>query len=88
MADLRIPAPLPVAGGAAPARTSEAVRAAQRAFFDAALSNAAPPPPLRPATATNSLQAAPLNTAASGATEAQSAPTRALRPGSLLDIRV
>jgi predicted component of type VI protein secretion system len=57
----------------APART-EAVRAAQRAFFQAAL--AAEPPPAAPRTAAPVVQ------------PVASASGRPLRPGSLVDIKV
>jgi hypothetical protein len=85
MADLRVtgglPAPVPK-----PALPSEAARAAQRAFFQAALNAAAPAAPSRPvetqpaAPRAATLQAAP----AAPATE----PNRYMRPGSLLDIKV
>ena len=69
-----------------PAARAEAVKAAQRAFFNAALVQAQAPAPTRSAvTAAPQPQATLLN-----ATVVQdTAPTdRILRPGSLLDIRV
>ncbi len=84
MADLR------VTGGASPnalqpARPSAAVRAAQRAFFTAALNNVAPSQPARPV----QTQAAPRATNAQPAqAAAEGEPTRFARPGSLLDIKV
>jgi hypothetical protein len=70
----------PVVRPVSPART-EALRAAQRAFFDSALAGPAQPAPSRPAQPT--AQAA--EQAASGAPD----PTqRYLRPGSRVDIKV
>ena len=86
MVDTRIPSGLPAPTGpsGAPART-EAVIAAQRAFFQAALTGrevAAPAPPVRTeakaATATRRLSEAASDVP----------PDRILRPGSLLDIKV
>ncbi len=82
MADIRNPvggssliAPTRPAGGA-----SEAVRAAQRAFFQAALSQS------------NASHAAakPVSTSANrlGPVDLSNPPSRPLRPGSLLDIKV
>jgi len=82
MADLR------VTGGASPnalqpARPSQAVRAAQRAFFTAALNDVTPTQAARPVqTATRGPSVQASQPAAEGA------PTRYARPGSLLDIKV
>lgn len=61
--------------------------AAQKAFFDAALGRA--PAPTAPSAAAQ-VQAAPVNRqpTTSQIQAAQAEPTRLLRPGSLLDIRV
>jgi hypothetical protein len=83
MADMKIPGErqLPVARPANPART-EAVRAAQRAFFDAALTAA--PAAARPAPqAAQAQEASPR-----AASPAQDATQRYLRPGSRVDIKV
>ena len=78
-----------------PARTtpaSGARAAAQRAFFDAALNKAGAPAaatPVRPtaqASATSAVQ--PSVTRLRAETVQAEAPTRILRPGSLLDIKV
>ena len=76
----------PVAGSslipqarATPAR-SEAIRAAQRAFFEAALSGTAASPSAQPRAA----QAV----AGPAASTSAAPPDRILRPGSLLDIKV
>ena len=87
MADLRIPAvgsSLVPQAGASPAR-SEAVRAAQRAFFQAAL-NGVEPVSGAPAAGGQPrvVPAAP----AQGVRSDGSPPSRLLRPGSLLDIKV
>ncbi len=88
MADLRISAglPAPVGRPAADGAKAQALRAAQRAFFDAALAqptaSLAPTPPAGAPVA--AVQPAPR---AAGATS-QDRPTRLLRPGSLVDIRV
>lgn len=87
MADLRIPSSLPPAATPTPARTSEAVRAAQRAFFDTALTNASAPSVARPAAAAPAA-AAQAKPAVTVSTEGQAPPARPLRPGSLLDIRI
>jgi hypothetical protein len=83
MADLR------VTGGASPtalqpARPSEAVRAAQRAFFTAALNNVAPAQAASPVQS----QAATRGPAVQPAQPAAGEPARYARPGSLLDIKV
>ncbi len=72
MADLRVPARLPAVQP--PART-EAVRAAQRAFFQTAGAAEPAPAPARP-----EVRDLPEPGAAP--------PARPLRPGSLLDIKV
>lgn len=92
MADMKIP---PGGGGQLPATRpqnaarSEAIRAAQKAFFDAAM-NQAPAPAVAPARAPSrpaAVQAAaPVQTAAPAATTEP--PQRYLRPGSRLDIKV
>ena len=64
---------------AAPSRT-EAVRAAQRAFFQAALNGTAASPVVQPKAA--SAAATPVQRTTTAA------PDRILRPGSLLDIKV
>ena len=61
-----------------PAGQGEAVRAAQRAFFQAALSQADVTP--SPAVRTPAARAAPV--------DLSTPPARLLRPGSLLDIKV
>ena len=75
MADIRNVASTALTPQTRPAQPSEAVRSAQKAFFQAAL-NGAPIPPrpetLRPATAI----------------DPQARPGANLRPGSLLDIKV
>ena len=71
-----------------PAGRAEAVKAAQRAFFNAALVQAQAPSPTRSAVSvapTPEPQTTRLN--ATVAPNAES-PDRILRPGSLLDIRV
>ena len=68
------PARLPEAPARAPARI-EAARAAQRAFFQAALNGT--PPPAAPAAPVKTAQAAPTDS-----------PPRYGRPGSLVDIKV
>ncbi len=86
MADLRIPsgsqplAPAPVAA------RSEAVKAAQRAFFNAALNQAQATAPVRRQVAQTVAVSAPFQTVADTSKGVQ--PDRILRPGSLLDIKV
>jgi len=84
MADLRVTgAPSPTA--LQPARPSEAVRAAQRAFFNTALNAAAgtqSAPPVQAKTQT----ASPRAQAASPTSEGEA--LQYARPGSRLDIRV
>jgi hypothetical protein len=87
MADTRIipsSLPTPTAVSGAPARTEAAV-AAQRAFFQAALTGreiAAPAPPVR-----SEAKAAATSSKLS-ARASDLPPDRILRPGSLLDIKV
>jgi hypothetical protein len=83
MADMKIPGSLPTI----PARPmsgarAEAIRNAQKAFFQAAMPEAhrAPPEP-KPS-------AKPQQSAAPTATPATNEPQRYLRPGSRLDIKV
>jgi hypothetical protein len=84
MADLRVTgAATPPA--LQPARPSEAVRAAQRAFFTAALNNVAPTQAARPVHAPAAARAAPVQAAQPAA---DTEPGRYARPGSLLDIKV
>ena len=71
MADMKIPPSLP-AVRPLPAARAEAIKAAQRAFFQAATGSAAPPEP----------------TARTSAPNAPSEPQRYARPGSLLDVKV
>ncbi len=86
MADLR------VSGGqlpaAQPAQRTEAVRAAQRAFFQAALNNAAPTAAARPVEAQPMTQSISRVVTPSATAAPTSEPSRYLRPGSLLDIKV
>ena len=96
MADIRNPVGTelaPTARAATPVAT-EAVRAAQRAFFRAALGQASTPQ----ATTQNAVVAAVQPTlvrptittsaASSGRFDPQTPPTRLLRPGSLIDIKI
>ena len=89
MADLRIPAQTPstLPARPVPAARAEAVRAAQRAFFETALAGeeqgAARPAATAGTTATTAPDLRPAPQTLGGA-----APARVLRPGSLLDIRV
>jgi hypothetical protein len=81
MADIRI------TGGSAPpvpAQRSDAVRSAQRAFFQAAVGGVQAPRPADTAPAA-AVRAAP---APSALAAAAPEPGRYLRPGSLLDIKV
>ncbi len=87
MADLRVPSTRPPATPAAPSPgKAETVKAAQRAFFDAALAKTAAPP-----TAPVAVRAQPV-TAASVPSLQAPAPTappgRLLRPGSLVDVKI
>jgi len=81
------PSALPVAPQAgAPAKADAARTAAQRAFFQAALTGqAAPQPAASSATTTPTVFAQPVQRLPDPAAEP---PTRILRPGSLLDIKV
>lgn len=82
MADMKIPSggsQLPAVRPANPART-EALRAAQKAFFDAAM-NQAPAPAVQP-------KAQPATAALAPAAASADQPQRFLRPGSRLDIKV
>lgn len=78
MATIRPYAPLHPQAGSRPA--APAVRSAQAAFFQQALSGAAPTAAVEPVR-----QTSPAVRVTSTTTEE---PTRQLRPGSLLDIRV
>lgn len=86
MADVRIPAAgLPTAQPQ-PARADRDIRAAQRAFFQAALTAAEAPEPLRQAAAQPT---ASIETPRSAAPAEQPEPDpRRYRPGSLLDMKV
>jgi hypothetical protein len=82
MADIRNPVGTPALvpqSRPAPAR-SEAVRAAQKAFFEAALGGTTAAPPAPKAAATPAVHATRL--------DPQTSPGRILRPGSLVDIKV
>jgi hypothetical protein len=88
VADVRITSGSQALAPAQPAARAEAVKAAQRAFFNSALVQAQAPAATRSAVA-----AAPApqpQTTRLNATVVQDAapPDRILRPGSLLDIRV
>ena len=88
MADMKIPpgaAQPPALRPMAPART-EAVRAAQRAFFDAALTNAPPAARAAPGAAPPAASAA--GQGARAADAIQDSTQRYLRPGSRVDIKV
>ena len=66
---------------------AEAVRAAQAAFFQAALQQA--PAPARPAAVAAAPSAAPRGATGRVSFDAQAEPpTRILRPGSLVDLKV
>lgn len=78
MADVRISGGIPPQ---LPAQRSDAARAAQRAFFQAALQGVQPTAPTPAPTAK---PAAPIQTVAPTLAE----PQRYLRPGSRLDIKV
>jgi len=87
VADLRITPGSQALTPAQPAGRDAAVKAAQRAFFNAALTQAAAPAGVRRQTEEPARPAAAISRttmdAASGAP-----PDRVLRPGSLLDIKV
>ena len=97
MADLRIPAGGATPPSPRPTPRSEAARAAQKAFFDAARTNAPAPaatprpaaPVQRAAPAAPTAVQAPAQTQAAAGASAPPDPTRRLpRPGSILDIKV
>lgn len=89
MADLKLPAVVP---GARPTSTprAEAVRAAQRAFFETALAGEmAGAAPVRAASpAVPVAPVAPAREVRAAIDPSASLPERPLRPGSLLDIKV
>lgn len=80
MADMKIPGgpQFPAVRSGAPART-EQLRAAQRAFFDAAMTGAPAPAPAKPAQPTAE---------AAGQAAAPDPTSRFPRPGSRVDIKV
>lgn len=86
MADLRITPGLSAPPAPSAARASGA-RAAQRAFFDAALGKTAPVSEVRPVQAAVRA-AAPAVTGKIPSALPAEPPSRPLRPGSLLDIKV
>ena len=89
MADLRSPiASIPTQGVQPSAARSETVRAAQRAFFDAALGKSSAAP--KPVEAVRSSANKPQDRLAGSPTrfDPQTPPSKMLRPGSLLDIKV
>lgn len=88
MADLRIPSGAqPLVPAASPAR-ADALKAAQRAFFNQALAEVQATAPTRPQTSqTAAVSAAPAPRASADATDVAS-PGQYPRPGSLLDIKV
>ena len=94
MADLRpVPsgaAPVTVPARPLPAARAEAIRAAQRAFFDQAMNAASGAAPARPAAAAaQATTAAPAKASGrAGFDPGAPAPAAPLRPGSLLDIKV
>jgi len=79
------PTNLPAQPSGQPARPDAAKTAAQRAFFQAALGAAAPTQATAATTTTPTVFAQPVQRIPDPKAEA---PTRILRPGSLLDIRV
>jgi hypothetical protein len=85
MADLRVSGGQPPA--VQPAQRTEAVRAAQRAFFQAALNAAAPTAAARPVEAQPTIQSVS-RVVTPSTTSPAAEPARYLRPGSLLDIKV
>lgn len=90
MADIRAP-DRPFFPPATQARTAEPAgrTAAQRAFFEAALGRAQGAAPTTAAVASTVVApAAPERLRAERVVESAEAPTRYLRPGSLLDIKV
>ena len=97
MADLRIPPTGLPSAAPRPTARSEAARAAQRAFFDAARTNAAPSAtaataqtPVRPVSPVRAATPAeaPRAVQAAAPTDAPDPTRRLPRPGSLLDIKV
>ena len=94
MADVRIPSQTATAaqlGRAAATPRPEAVRAAQRAFFEAALGQpnaAAPVKKADVAAAATTTPAARASFTASPSTASSAEPSRFARPGSLIDIKV
>ena len=88
MADVRITSGSQALAPLQPAGRAEAVKAAQRAFFNAALVQAQAPSPVRSAVAAAPTPQ-PQTTRLNATVVPDAAPTdRILRPGSLLDIRV
>ena len=87
MADVRPvpPPPAAVPSRPLPAARAQAIAAAQKAFFDQALASGAAPtrPPAAPVAAAPAPQVTRL-----AFDPSKPAPTRTLRPGSLLDIKV
>ncbi len=100
MADLRITSgvqpPISSQSGGLSAARADAVKAAQRAFFDAALAKTNAPSALQaaPKVAAPAAAAPPAASSAASASTTAAAtgsaepPARLLRPGSLLDIKV
>ena len=90
VAELRLTPSLPAVTTPARASSNDAVRAAQRAFFEVALTASGTAAPTRPAAAPAAVQAA-ASTAATppgGAEGRRSGSGPGSRPGALLDIRV
>lgn len=89
MADLSISTGLPAAIGrpVGDGGKTLALRAAQKAFFDAALGQATIAAPTVPVVSIIPVTRAQPSAGSSGGS-AEGKPTRPLRPGSLLDIRV
>jgi hypothetical protein len=90
VADLRIPPGSQALTSVRPAAGNDAVKAAQRAFFNAALGQAQPQTVTRSVAATASTAVQPVITPRTVVPPQSSdaAPGRILRPGSLLDIKV
>ncbi len=80
MADIRSLPSTGLVPQARPPVRSEAVRSAQRAFFQAAVSGASAVQPQAPVT--------PVQSVRPTTTDPQARPSSTLRPGSLLDIKV
>jgi hypothetical protein len=88
VADVRISSSTQALAPTPPAGRAEAVKAAQRAFFNAALVQAQPTAELKRAV-TTAAASEPQTTRLNATVVPDSAPTgRLLRPGSLLDIKV